>query len=262
MHARTGFERATRRDTHAFVIDLATVLLDQPVALDANAIASAAARLGLTLRTIGTGDVTSFEMEGGGDVHLGLVKATHPGASEPVFGPLAIDPSAIRDTRAHVLVTGRGLEGDVGERDRLMLWLVAATLEATGGVSASLAPGVIFHRPGLVMDFAKLAAESGELPFEAAVDITSARESEYRMSFLTHGLERHGSEDVFVTASVNGKGAVDFLLRVGRWFFTQPEMRLPTGDTVGRSTSEHVTIQRVPSPVDPSRTVVRLDLDV
>jgi hypothetical protein len=244
------------------VIDLATVLLDQPHALDPSAITAAAARLGVSLKNVGTGDVTSFDVEGGGDVHLGLVKAPHPGASGPAFGPLAIDPAAIRDTRAHVLVTGRELPGDVGARDRLMLRLVAATLEATGGVSASLAPGVIFHRPGLVIDFAKLAAESDELPFEVAVDLTSARESEERMSFLTHGLARYGSEDLYLTASVNGKGALDFLFGVGRWFYSQPELRLPTGDTLGRSETERVTIQRVPSPIDPTRTVVRLDLDV
>jgi hypothetical protein len=244
------------------VIDLSTVLLDRPRALDATAIATAAARHGVSLRVVGTGDVTSFDVEGGGDVHLGLMPAPHPAVAAPAFGPLAIDPALVRDTRAHVLVTGRSLVGDTQQRDRVMLSVVAATLEATGAPSATLAPGVIFHRPGLVIDFAKLAAESGELPFEVAVDITSAREDGDRMSFLTHGLERHGSEDVYVTASVNGRGALDFLFGVGRWFYTQPEMRLPTGDTLGRSETERVTIQRVPSPIDPTRTVVRLDLDV
>ncbi|MCB9601186.1 MAG: hypothetical protein H6721_21000 [Sandaracinus sp.] len=243
------------------MIDLAAVLLQAPRPLDPAALVEAGARFGLTLTPKGTDGVISLDLPEG-DVHLVLIEAAHPGAAEPAYGPLAIEAEVTRATTAHVLVTGRELPGEVRERDATMLRLVAATLQATGGVSASLAPGVIFHRPGLVLDFAALVAEEGELPFEVAVDITSARESEDRMSFLTHGLERHGSEDLYVTASVNGRGALDFLLGVGRWFHQQPEMRLPTGDTLGRSETERVTIQRVPSPIDPSRTVVRLDLDL
>ncbi len=256
------------------MIDLATVLLARSTVLDPSALVSAATRYGLTLTptpprglsmeaSSGAKDaVLSFDLEGGGDAHLVVIDAPHPGAVDTAFGPLSIEPEAIAGTRAHVLVTGRELPGDTRERDRTMLLLVAATLDATEGVSASLVPGVIFHRPGLIRDFAQLAAEEGELPFEVAVDLTSAREPGERMSFLTHGLERYGSEELYVTASVTGRGALDFVLGVGRWFFSQPERRLPTGHTLGRSDTERVTIQRVPSPIDASRTVVRLDLDL
>ncbi len=241
---------------------LAEVLLERRAPLDAHAIARAAARLGLELEPRSSdGALASFGLQGG-ELILTMVDAPHPALDALASGPLAIEPDRIAHASAHVLVALRDHPGGVRERDLVLALAAGAVLDATGGLSVMLAPNVVFHRPELFRDFLELARAEAALPLELAIDITVAPEEDARMSFLTHGLERAGSEELFVTCSVEGRGALDFVLGVARWFYSQPELRLPTGDTLGRSETEKILIQRVPSPIDPSQTVVRLDLDV
>ena len=80
------------------------------------------------------------------------------------------------------------------------------------------------------------------------------------MSFLSHNMPRYGREDFFVTCPVSGKGALDFVYMMVRWLYTDLEKELPTGDTVGRSPTEKIQIQRVPNPTGNGDTVIKLDL--
>jgi hypothetical protein len=241
------------------MFDLAFVLLDQPRHVSDAAVVAAAAELGLTLSPRSEASPRAFTLPEG-ELYLMSIDAPHPDAQHAAHGPLAAPIEVVQSARAHLIVTARNLPGDLKARRRTLLLLTAAVTRAFDAVAVIFGEGVIFHRPGLVIDFAALAAETGELPLEMAVDITVARESDTRMSFLTHGLAQHGSEDLLVTCPIEGRGALDFVLGVARWFFRDPELRLPTGDTLGRDASERVPIQRVPSPVDPERIVVRLDL--
>jgi hypothetical protein len=80
------------------------------------------------------------------------------------------------------------------------------------------------------------------------------------MSFLTHGLGRYDREEFYMTAPIEGRGALDFLLMLTRWMIVDPDKHLPTGETVGRDANERVVIQRVPSPIGEGSEVIRLDL--
>jgi hypothetical protein len=93
-----------------------------------------------------------------------------------------------------------------------------------------------------------------------AVDVTAAQESPTRMSFLTHGLQRYGRDEFYVTCPVEGRGALSFVFDMARWMLTDPDKHLPTGDTVGRSEDERLAIQRVPNPTGKGPEVIRVDL--
>ena len=45
------------------------------------------------------------------------------------------------------------------------------------------------------------------------------------------------------------------------WMVQDPDKHLPTGDTVGRTAEERVTVQRVANPMGAGPEVIRLDLD-
>ncbi len=60
---------------------------------------------------------------------------------------------------------------------------------------------------------------------------------------------------------MDGNAAFEFTWMMCRWLITDPGKQLPTGDTVGRSADEKITVQRVPSPTGEGPEVVRLDLD-
>ncbi|MEC7521128.1 MAG: hypothetical protein VYE22_14725 [Myxococcota bacterium] len=197
----------------------------------------------------------------GGDTRLlvMLMPAPPPDAAM-MAGPMTPPPDELAAAPAHYVVTTLGLEGDVREKDRTLAALTAAVVRASPATAAMLGHGRLFYDASLFAELAADAAQHGEVPIEIVVDVTAAAEPDDRMSFLSHGLERYGREDFFVTAPVSGRGALDFLLGLVRWMIEDPNKSLPTGDTVGRDAKERIRIQREPSPVDPARTVVRLDL--
>ena len=170
-------------------------------------------------------------------------------------------PEDIAAAPAHLVVGAVGLTGDDRDRDTVMAKLTAAVVDCTDAVAAMLGHGVILHRAGIFADAAKLAAdEHGPLPVELAVDITAAPESATRMSFLTHGMQRYGREELYVTCPIEGTGALSFVYAIARWMLADPTVRLPTGDTVGRTAEEKLPVQRVPSPTGEGPKVIRLDL--
>jgi hypothetical protein len=246
--------------------DLSFVLLKQPVQPSADDIAAGAAELGLALTPVPSGGgegsegVVELQLDGGAHLFVMMVAAPHPDAPKMPVGPLSPAMEEMEAAGAHCIVTAAGLEGDVRERDHVMAIITGAVIKATPAVAAMLGHGVLFQRADLFADFAKLAAEEGALPMEICVDITAAPEDDERMSFLTHGMTRYGGEEIYVTCPVQGNGALGFVLSIAQWMFYDPDVSLPTGDTVGRSEEEKVTVQRVPSPTGEGPEVIRLDL--
>lgn len=246
--------------------DLSFVVLKQPVQPRADAIAAGAAALGLALTPVPAGGGEDAEgpvelrLDGGAHLFVMMVAAPHPDAPRMPVGPLSPAMEQLEAAGAHCIVTATGLEGDARERDHVMALITGAVIGATPAVGAMLGHGVLFQRADLFADFARLAAEEGALPMELGVDITAAPEDDERMSFLTHGMTRYGGEEIYVTCHVQGQGALDFILSIARWMFHDPDASLPTGDTVGRTEEEKVTVQRVPSPTGAGPEVIRLDL--
>jgi hypothetical protein len=245
----------------AWMPDLSFVLLRQPAQPDPVAIVTAAAELGLAL-TPGEGkdEVVELLVEGGGHLFVMMVPVPHPDAPKMPVGPLSPTMEEMEAASAHCIVTVMGVEGDERTRDRIVAILTGAVIRTLPAVAAMLGHGVLFQRADLFADFARLAAEEGELPLEICVDVTAAPEDDERMSFLTHGMTRYGGEEIYVTCPVQGEGALDYIFTIARWMFYDPDVSLPTGDTVGRTEEEKITVQRVPSPTGEGPEVIRLDL--
>ncbi len=187
-----------------------------------------------------------------------LVDVPHPDAPHMMVGLASPSPEELEATRAHYIVTALGLPGDIRAQDTRMAKLTAAVVQSSPSVAAMLGAGVVFHKAAFFVDVVR-SAEA--LPMLVCVDVTIAPEGETRMSILTHGMVRYGREEFFITASREGKGAVDFVLSMTEWMLRDPNKHLPTGDTVGRSAEEKLTVQRVPSPTGQGPEVIRLDLD-
>lgn len=240
--------------------DLAFVLLRDPTYPSPDGVIASARALGIELTPDApTGDMQTFALADGSSLIVALMPP-HPAAGDMPTGPTSVTPDKVAGCRAHLIVTAQGLTGDERARDTRMAALTAAVIDHVPAVGAMLGHGVVFHKAALFADMAKLGVEQGALPSEVAVDITAARESETRMSFLSHGMVRYGREEFYVTCPIQGKGALDFVLAMVRWLYTDPTKHLPTGETVGRTASEKILIQRVPNPTGHGPAVIRLDL--
>lgn len=242
--------------------ETAFVLLAESAAPDPAAVVAAAQQLGLDLaletdsvhegiQSFRLGDATLMSM---------LVAAPHPDAPEMPYGPTSPRLEEAVAAPAHLIATALKLDGDARARDAVMAGFTAALIRSTPAIAAMLGHGIVFHKAALFADLAALGVQEGALPPELAVDITAARESETHMSFLTHNMPRYGREDFYITCPIQGRGALDFLFSLVRWMLSDPDKHLPTGDTIGRTASEKVEIQRVPNPADATAQVIRLDL--
>ena len=218
-------------------------------------------RLGFELTLAGDDkDMLSFDIAGGGSFIVALMPVRHPDVPKMAVGPTSPSVEEATAANAHFIVTPLGLEGDARERDKRMAALTATVIENTDAVGAMLGHGVVFHKAKLFAEVAAVALEEPMLPAEIAVDVTAARESEERMSFLTHGLARYGREELYVTCPIRGRSALGFVYTMARWMLNDPDKQLPTGETVGRTAEEKILIQRVPSPTGRGGEVIRLDL--
>lgn len=243
-------------------MDLAVILVEEATYPDPAAVVVASARRGVELEHV-PGDKPepmTFELAGGGLIFLMLMPAPHPDVPNMQQGPTSPPVDEMTAAPAHFVVTGLELPGEARAKDVVLANVVGAVIENTRAVAAMLGHGVVFHKAELYAEMAALGVEAGQLPAEIAVDITSARESEDRMSFLTHGLARYDREELYVTCSITGKGALGFVFSIARGLLADPPMALPTGDTIGRTPDEKVQIQRVPNPTGEGADVIRLEL--
>ncbi len=244
-------------------VALAFVLLERAVNPDPAALMAAAAAVGLEVTlesTPGESDgPVSYAVKGVGNLLVMVIDAPHPDAATMASGLAAPEPDELARSTAHCIVTALGLPPDPRVRDSLLAMLTAAVIRSTPATAAMLGHGVSFHKASFFAEVADAGAKS--MPLLICVDVTTAAEPGDRVSFLTHGLTRYGREEFYVTASQRGQGAMDFLLSMAGWMLDDADKELPTGDTVGRTAEEKITVQRVPSPLGDGPEVIRLDLD-
>ncbi len=246
--------------------DLSFVLVTDARPLDAGAVIAAARSRGFSLlHDVGDrAGPQTFRIAGDADlvVVMMVMPAPHPDAAGMATGLTSPKPEVFERAKAHLLLTTLGLKGDERARDRTLALLTAAVIEALGAraLAAMLGHGRTFHRAEVFRDLAGLAIDAAELPCELAIDVTAARESETHMSFLTHNMVRYGREELYVRCPIKGKGATDFVLGIARWLLTDRNKQLATGETIGRTTTEKVKIQRVPNPTGNGPPVIFLDL--
>lgn len=242
---------------------LAFVLLKGSEKPSAKKIIRAATALGLDLQVTEATDAGLSFKTTNGDVTAQVMTMgfPHPDALKTTStGPTAITPAEARASSDHVMIVAHGLTGDTRERDACLARLTAAVIETMPAVGAMLGHGAVFHKARLFYD-AMTEAPNGPIPPLLAVDVTMAPEPDARMSFMTHGMTRHGREDVYVTCPVSkANDAAQFILGLVRWMLTDLAKQFPTGDSIGRTPSERVRVQRAPHPNHRDRVLMRLDL--
>lgn len=242
-------------------IDLGFVLLSAKALPDEKTLIRSAAAMGAgTLVPEGgdpsAKDVRVYRIGGKVTLMVALMPVPHPDISAMPMGWASpdLDPGG---APAHLIVSGLGLAGDVRERDGTMARLVAAVLESSPAIAGMLGHGVTFIEKET---FLQAVRDAETLPIEACVDLTVAGEGPRRASLLTHGMQRYGREEIYVTAARDqASEALNFIWGIADWLLSSDE-KLPTGDTVGRTAEEKVKVQRVPNPTGEGPQVIRLDL--
>ncbi len=243
-------------------VDLGFILVGDGGYPDPAAVVASCARRAIELEFV-AGDKPepmTFEIAGGGLIFLMLMPVPHPDVASMQQGPTSPPIEDMLAAKAHFVVSGLEIAGDVRAHDLLLANVMGAVIENTSAIAVMLGHGLVFHRAELYAEMAALGVETGELPPEIAVDITTARESETHMSFLTHGLARLDREELYITCAVTGKGALGFVFDMVRGLLADPPMNLPTGDTIGRTADEKIQIQRVPDPRGEGADVIKLAL--
>ncbi len=271
-HPKTALENAFLSASYVFPKNLLSgplstamstcvsfVLLSKSANPDASEVIASAAKLGfvLTREDVGGNEtIVQFDAGKGRTLLVMLVDAPHPDADQMPFGPTSIPEDT--EHAAHLIVTVMGLSGSPREVDTQLAALTAAVIPNVPAIGAMLGHGAMFHKAKLFADLAALGVEQGEIPPELAIDIATERISESRMAFRTFNMPRYGRENFYVTCAISGTGALDFVMGLVRWMLTDASKQLPTGETVGRTKDEKITIHRVKSPE--GETHIRLDL--
>ena len=192
---------------------------------------------------------------------VALMPIPHPDVGDMMQGPLSPDNlEELVAAPAHLLVSALSLDGTVDEQDIRMSAMTASVVEACNALAVLKMPGRIFHRPDLFVDTAREAITNGELPMLICIDISIARESDDRLSLLTHNMERYGREDFYVFAGEDASEAIDYVFNLTSWMLSDREYHLPTGDTLGRTAEEKILVQRVPNPTGEGDEVIKLEL--
>ena len=242
--------------------DLAFIATRTPAAIDSAAVVAAIADLGLTCTSLPetTAEGTLHFEVGEVAIVATPISVMHPDIPNMPVGPTGADPAELSETQGHIIVAATGLEGPQVDRDAELARFTIVITAATDAVGAMLGHNSYFHEADVFAQLVIGNTAEGRPPLPLLVSVTVAGDGSGRMSFLSHGLDRYGKEDLYVTCPVEGQGAVPFVYDMIGWFFDLDE-HLPTGDTIGRDESENIEVQRVPNPTDSERTVVRLDLD-
>jgi hypothetical protein len=242
--------------------DLAFLLTQRPGAPSSQAIVNEAQRIGIWLQPEQSGkdSIITFRLGSGATVIVAAMDAPHPDVQFLLGGYTAPTRADALACASHAIVTAMGLTGTVLERDRQMAALTGCVVRAGSAVAAMLGHGASFHNGKVFADFAELGMKQGRISIEIAIDVTFARESGTHVSMLTHGMPRYGREDFLMTCRNEDRESIYFLYDLIRWMLYEPTKELPTGDTLGRTAAEKLRVQRQPSPIDPARTVIRLDM--
>jgi hypothetical protein len=137
--------------------------------------------------------------------------------------------------------------------------LLAAVSTAAGAIGVYWGNAGATHHADF---FASVAQEPGlasRLMLWTGVSI--AREPDGRLSYLSLGMQQLDVPDLLlvVPKSLSGNEALGTLLDLLA-YVAQLGEALPEGDTVGRTVEERLPVHYVPSPVDPSKRVWRVEI--
>lgn len=167
--------------------------------------------------------------------------------------------SVVLPHRAHLVVSVMGGESDAVTRHLLLARLVAAVAAAANGLGIYWGSAGLVHRPADVYEAAREAGPE-TLPLQLWVAFQLREEGPDSVVLDTLGLEAFGLPELEVAGRKRAAQQVyEFAFNVAHYVLLGGT-ELKDGETIGMSERQRVPIRRIPSALDPSRTVVRLEL--
>ncbi|MCM3872451.1 MAG: DUF4261 domain-containing protein [Pyrinomonadaceae bacterium] len=207
-------------------------------------------------------DILEFDLSSGGLVLIALMPVAVPNreADDAVqFSVSAMGTGwKLPVHKAHLVVSLRDVDGTL-ETLTQFTSLVAAVTEVSPAVGIYWGAAGATHDPKF---FVSIVREGeGALPIMLWIGLSVAREKDGRRSLLSRGMKQLNLPDLLLLAPKSAGTEVlttfwDFLNYLAE--FGKP---LPEGDTIGRSETERLPVHYVPSPIDPSIKVWRVELD-
>lgn len=161
---------------------------------------------------------------------------------------------------AHLLVTAAGTDSSSRVTTlSCFTSILAAVTKASRGIGVYWGNAQATHDPAF---FVSVAQERGLQPrLMLWTGVSVAREADGRLSLLSLGMQQLNLPDLLLVApkSMSGTDALATLFDLLGYLVDRGKP-LPDGDTVGRSAEERLPVRYVPSPVDATKQVWRVEI--
>lgn len=157
---------------------------------------------------------------------------------------------------AHLIVTmlGQARPLDV-DRKRRFTRLVAAIVQSTGAIGVYAGAAGATHPATFYVELAR----DTDLPLLLWTGVSLAGD-EARLSLLSLGMAQFELPDLLLeTPRAMGTDALGFFFDLLEYVLTRGAA-IPDGETVGRTPDERLPVTYVPSPIDASRQVFRVEV--
>jgi hypothetical protein len=256
-------------------VDLAFVLLSEPRAPKPQDVERAFASFALPGQILrqtpgkptnatkrrGGADALAFDLGGGRVAFVALMPVAVPNheADDAVrFSVSALGGRwKLPPHKAHLVVSMPGVPPSA-EALSTFTSVVAAVVEASPAVGVYWGNAGATHDPKFFLEIARERGASSRVPLWSGVSI--AREPDGRLSFLSLGMRQLALPELWLVVPASKADEAiatlfDLLASV-----VKRGRALPEGDTVGPTDRERWPVHYVPSPVDPTAKVWRVEL--
>lgn len=172
------------------------------------------------------------------------------------YWPTAAD--ALRDHRAHLVVTLIDEGGKATEKSMALTQLVAGLASQAGVEGVFWGPGRIVHPPGAFIEQA-VQSTSNDLPLFLWVDFRVERGQERNSRLYTTGMEALGFTELeAIDFPGEPQHLLEFCYNVAHYQLAE-QKHLDDGDTIGLTDEVQVIARREGSMFDENLEIVRLD---
>ena len=159
--------------------------------------------------------------------------------------------------KAHLVVTC-DCSGTPLESLSLLTSLLGAVVKASSAVGIYWGEAGATHAPKFFMETAQ--EPDVELRLMLWTGVSLAREPDGRLSLLSLGMKQLNLPDLLLIAPQSaGNSALEPFFTFLSYVANRGEA-VPDGDTIGRSETEKLPVQYVPSPLDPKTKVWRVEI--
>jgi hypothetical protein len=210
----------------------------------------------------GGGEGFVFESNGGGEFVLVLMREPMPAgqAEEAVrhsVSALFNQQWSLPKYKAHIVVTAPDA-GDPRRRLEVFTALVAAVVDTSHALGVVWPHAGATHEPKYFLKVAKAHELVSSMTIWCGFDLK--RGAAGKLDFLSRGMERLSLPNLLlVVPSAQEEESVPLMFDLLA-YVAERGKPLPEGDTVGRDDQQRLPVHYVPSPVNPTVKVMRVEL--